>query len=67
MGVPNIPILDVSAETQGAFAATISSFLSIIKTVIAYILNYLQQVIQFMGRHPLASILLLTDFIILIS
>ena len=47
--------------------SVINSIMNIIRTVVSYLLQLSNRIVAWAGRHPLASLMFLTNFIIWIS
>ena len=62
-----IGTMGAEEEATSAVGTTIAQILTILRTFITYALEYAKKIITWMGEHPLASLLLITDFNILIS
>jgi hypothetical protein len=57
------PIID---ESRSAIATTLSGIFSTLRLIATYVFTLVQAIFRWMARHPLASILIITDLIILV-
>jgi len=51
-------------EAESALATTIGQFFAQIRTILAYILEYLRRFLSWAGEHPLATTLFVSNLII---
>lgn len=56
----------VERESVSAVGTTIAQIFAFIRNIISYILEYLRKILEWMGNHPLASILFITNMSILV-
>jgi len=54
-------------EAVSALGTTIAQILTIIRNILNYALEYMRKIIEWAGEHPLATTLLIVNFIIWVT
>ena len=66
----NVPIMlsdQVSEEARSVLASLITQIINFVRTLIAYVMEIIRRFTQWAGEHPLATLLFITNFAILIA
>ena len=54
-------------EAKSVLGTLLAQIITLVRNIINYALHYMSLFVEWAGKHPLASILLITNFSILIS
>jgi len=65
--IAGIGAMGAEEEARSAIATFIAQMITLVRTIITYLMEYVRRIIEWAGEHPLATVLLTTNFIIWIS
>jgi hypothetical protein len=57
----------VEREAQSLLGTIFAQLLGILRALVMFALNISSRMLTFMGKHPLATMLLITNFVILVA